>query len=198
MSEYLFINEIDHIENSYIFMKLLNNYRKIMYLKIFINESDDDLRNKYCDQINKRNNPAQLDHIDAGFDIYVPKKYNLVVNSCNKIDMGITCSAKIITMVNDSGGYSHNTGYYMYPRSSLSKTSLRLANSVGIIDSGYRGKLIGMFDCLNDEVPVEKYDRLVQLSAPGLVPIYVELVNTLEELGERTLRGDGGFGSTGR
>jgi dUTPase len=55
-----------------------------------------------------------------------------------------------------------------------------------------------MFDCLNDEVPVEKYDRLVQLSAPGLVPIYVELVNTLEELGERTLRGDGGFGSTGR
>jgi dUTP pyrophosphatase len=179
--------------NNEIVNKLLNQYHTIMYLKIFINESDDDLRKKYCEQINKRNNPVQIEHIDAGFDIYLPKKYNLVVNSCNKIDMGITCSAKLVTK-----NYNCNTGYYMYPRSSLSKTSLRLANSVGIIDSGYRGKLIGMFDCLNDEIPLEKFDRLVQLSAPGLVPIYVELVDTLEELGGHTLRGSGGFGSTGR
>lgn len=179
--------------NNEIVNKLLNQYNTIMYLKIFINDSDDDLRKKYCEQINKRNTPVQIEHIDAGFDIYLPKKYNLVVNSCNKIDMGITCSAKLVTK-----NYNFNTGYYMYPRSSLSKTSLRLANSVGIIDSGYRGKLIGMFDCLNDEVPVEKFDRLVQLSAPGLVPIYVELVETLEELGGHTLRGSGGFGSTGR
>ena len=39
----------------------------------------------------------------------------------------------------------------MYPRSSLSKTMLRLANSVGIIDAGYRGHLIGMFDVINNE-----------------------------------------------
>ena len=173
--------------------KLLNEYHKIMYLKIFINGLDDDLRKKYCEQICKRNSADQIEHIDAGFDIYLPKKYNLSVNSSNKIDMGITCSAKLVTK-----DYHYNTGYYMYPRSSLSKTSLRLANSVGIIDSGYRGTLIGMFDCLNDEVPIEKYDRLVQISAPGLVPIYAELVDTLEELGERTARGDGGFGSTGR
>lgn len=173
--------------------KLLMVYPSIMYLKICINDSNDDLRKKYCEQIDKRNNPGRIDHIDAGFDIYLPTKHILQVNACNKIDMGITCSAKLVTK-----GYAYNTGYYMYPRSSLSKTSLRLANSVGIIDSGYRGKLIGMFDCLNDEVSIEKYDRLVQISAPGLVPIYAELVDTVEELGERTLRGDGGFGSTGR
>lgn len=180
-------------DNNEIVNKLLNNYHKIMHLKIFINEADDELRNKYWEQIHKRNYPTQIEHIDAGFDVYLPKKYNLTVNSCNKIDMGITCSAKMVTRE-----YTHNTGYYMYPRSSLSKTSLRLANSVGIIDSGYRGKLIGMFDCLNDEVPIEKYDRLVQLSAPGLVPIYAEIVDTLEDLGGKTLRGDGGFGSSGR
>ena len=34
-----------------------------------------------------------------------------------------------------------NIGYYLYPRSSISKTPLILANSVGIIDSGYRGNI---------------------------------------------------------
>jgi dUTP pyrophosphatase len=87
----------------------------------------------------------------------------------------------------------------MYPRSSLSKTSLRLANSVGIIDSGYRGNLIGMFDLLGIEsYEVNQYDRLVQVCAPGLVPIYVEIVDMLEDLGTHTLRGTGGFGSTGK
>lgn len=180
-------------KNNEIVNKLLTIYHTIMYLKVFINENDDGLRAKYCEQINKRNNPIQIEHIDAGFDIYLPKTYDLEFNASNKIDMGITCSAQIVTK-----GFAYNTGYYMYPRSSLSKTPLRLANSVGIIDSGYRGKLIGMFDCLKKDVSIQKYDRLVQISAPGLVPIYVELVNTLEDLGEHTLRGDGGFGSSGR
>ena len=45
---------------------------------------------------------------------------------------------------------------------------------------------------------VEKYDRLVQICAPGLVPVFIEIVDTIEELGEKTERGSGGFGSTGR
>jgi dUTP pyrophosphatase len=119
-------------------------------------------------------------------------------------------------------GKIFNTGFYMYPRSSLSKTKLRLANSVGIIDSGYRGNLIGMFDVVNmdettqpvndsqlqsqlqnkDEYKDYDYcakvnDRLVQICGPGLIPIYVEIVNSLDELGNETERGSGGFGSTG-
>ena len=102
-----------------------------------------------------------------------------------------------------------NTGFYMYPRSSLSKTKLRLANSVGIIDSGYRGNLIGMFDVVNiddEERNMNKNnadyfakvnDRLVQICAPGLVPILVEIVENEDELGNETERGSGGFGSTG-
>ena len=91
---------------------------------------------------------------------------------------------------------SYNTGYYIYPRSSLSKTNLRLANSTGIIDAGYRGHIIGVFDVLA-ETQILNHERLVQICAPGLVPIVVSLVDQLEDLGEQTQRGTGGFGSTG-
>jgi len=43
----------------------------------------------------------------------------------------------------------------------------------------------------------KKFDRYVQICAPGLVPILVEIVNK-EDLGSETERGIGGFGSTGR
>ena len=42
----------------------------------------------------------------------------------------------------------------------------------------------------------EKHNRLLQICGPGLCPIHVELVNSVEELGT-TERGSGGFGSTG-
>jgi hypothetical protein len=43
----------------------------------------------------------------------------------------------------------------------------------------------------------KKYERYIQICAPGLAPIIVEIVRTKEELGEETVRGAGGFGSTG-
>lgn len=85
---------------------------------------------------------------------------------------------------------------------------MRLANSVGIIDAGYRGNIIGMFDVVNidnsynedkgADYYAKSYDRLVQICAPGLVPIFVEMVDSIEALGIETERGSGGFGSTGK
>lgn len=196
--------------------KLLNIYNKCMILKIFIDKDDDDdeLKNKYKDAIQTHTNKLldNFENIDAGFDLFAPgiEKNNYFCflshdesgQFCvNKLDFKISCSAQIITC----NGELFNTGYYMYPRSSLSKTPLRLANSVGIIDSGYRGHLIGMFDVLenkNDNKGYEycgnKFDRYVQICAPGLVPIFVELVDKKEDLGQQTERGDNGFGSTGK
>ena len=72
------------------------------------------------------------------------------------------------------------------------------ANNVGIIDAGYRGHLMGMFDVIyENETIINKFDRHLQICAPGLIPIIVEMVNSKEDLGEKTARGDGGFGSTG-
>jgi dUTP pyrophosphatase len=74
---------------------------------------------------------------------------------------------------------------------------LRLANSTGIIDSGYRGNIIGAFDNFQNLHVVNQFDRIVQICAPGLIPIFVELVEREEDLGRETARGGGGFGSTG-
>lgn len=98
------------------------------------------------------------------------------------------------------------SGYYLYPRSSIVKTSMRLANSVGIIDSGYRGELMAVVDkndTLNDWKTILKrdckqYDRLFQICAGDLKPFRVEIVENESELSGITERGDGGFGSTGR
>jgi dUTP pyrophosphatase len=125
-------------------------------------------------------------------------------NPVNRLNLRVSCSARIFT----DTGKMFNTGYYMYPRSSLSKTQLRLANSTGIIDAGYRGHLMGMFDVVNipDNLSPsreadffgQKYDRYLQICAPSLIPIIVEIVDSRQDLGGETERGLGGFGSTGR
>ena len=184
---------------------------KFMHLKLFV--ADPVLKEKYVEAIVVHNLKMQTDlFMDAGFDILCPSKgfhclSNLVIGGPNKIDFQVKCSAQLVkTDCNGQGSSSKYTGYYMYPRSSLSKTRLRLANSVGIIDSGYRGNLIGMFDCFSAgkgslceteyDYVVKPFEKLVQICAPDLRPIFVELVESKEELSSVTLRGEGGFGST--
>ena len=211
----LFINTVN---------SLLNTYEKVMVLNLFVVPGDENLKHTYVNAANSHNNKVihLQEHIDAGFDLFAPgnqgdelTQYGLDTrffgpawqdrSPVNKVDFMISCSAQMIT----DGAKCFNTGYYMYPRSSLSKTQLRLANSVGIIDAGYRGHLTGMFDVVNidtndNDSNIEadfwgrKYDRYVQICAPGLVPILVQVVDTMEELGGETARGSGGFGSTGR
>ena len=90
---------------------------------------------------------------------------------------------------------TEGVSFKLYARSSTgSKTPLRLANNVGIIDKGYRGPLIACFDNLSEEdFLVEKNMRLVQICGSPLQDITFELVEELSD----TTRGVGGFGSTG-
>ena len=218
-----YLNNIDNILFINTVNNLLNKYEKVMVLNVFVDSNDENLKHTYVNAANSHNNKVIhiQDHIDAGFDLFAPgnqgeafNNYGLQIpffgpgreniNPVNKLDFMVSCSAQMIT----DGAKCFNTGYYMYPRSSLSKTRLRLANSVGIIDAGYRGHLTGMFDVVNIDVNNNsneeadfwgrKFDRYVQICAPGLVPILVQIVNTMEELGGETARGGGGFGSTGR
>lgn len=84
---------------------------------------------------------------------------------------------------------------YLYPRSSTgSKTPIRLSNSVGIIDSGYRGEIMAFVDNISDNPFVlKKGYRYFQLCSPDLSPIQFKVVDKLTE----TSRGKSGFGSTG-
>ena len=186
-------------------MEQLTNYDKIMHLKIYIDSDDEKLKNIYKEAITKHNKKIQdcPDIIDAGFDLYAPlqQKENEQIffspTTVNKLDFKIICSAQI---TNNTTNKTYNTGYYMYPRSSISKTRLRLANSVGIIDAGYRGHIMAMLDVIgltDTNYEGKAYERYMQICAPGLIPLTVEIVDNIEDLGEKTERGQGGFGSTG-
>jgi dUTP pyrophosphatase len=86
--------------------------------------------------------------------------------------------------------------FWMLPRSSLSKTPLRLANSVGLIDAGYRGSIkaaVSNIGATRFQAPI--MNRYFQLATPDLLPWDAIEIGPIP--GGATLRGAGGFGSTG-
>jgi dUTP pyrophosphatase len=84
----------------------------------------------------------------------------------------------------------------VFPRSSIRKYELALSNSVGVIDSGYRGELQATFKKTNglDSLSYKVGDRVAQIMIIPHPTIEFEEVNELNN----TERGEGGFGSTGK
>ena len=183
-------------------------------LKLFIDSNDPELLRLY-ETARDKHNAVFLDtkvkecdkYYDAGFDLFVPGGSAPLPPDNNIsgggsggrsiVDHAVKCSMKMYTTYNGM----YNVGYYLYPRSSTgSKTPLRLSNSVGIIDSGYRGNITAVFDNISGvDYAIEKYQRLVQICPPdSSYPFLVTIVDTLKELGCDTSRGSGGFGSTGK
>lgn len=197
-------------------MKIYNLY---IYVDIEIMSSNDEntcnIYNTYRDAIEKHNKKID-DYIfdclnseerndllepsyDAGFDLFCPN--DLVVNKTTSM---YEVNHKIVTAMKLDNRF---VSYYLYSRSSTpKKTSLRLANSIGIIDSGYRGNIIANFDNMKYYTDDENNfsnkkicagDRLVQICPPNIeYPMKIYLVNDINKLG-KTQRGAGGFGSTG-
>lgn len=83
----------------------------------------------------------------------------------------------------------------LFPRSSIRKYELTLSNSVGVIDSGYRGEIQATFNKTNGLTSFQykigdKVCQLVILPYPSIEPIEADELSSTE-------RGEGGFGSTG-
>jgi dUTP pyrophosphatase len=124
---------------------------------------------------------------DSGLDVYFVEEQTLGPHCMTLVDLQIQCEA--VT----SRDNTTNISYYLYPRSSISKTPLRMANSVGIIDAGYRGNLkVAIDNTSDDPYTIERGQRLFQICSPTLEPLRFTLVNELSQ----TSRGSGGFGST--
>ena len=120
---------------------------------------------------------------DAGLDLFV-------IDSLT-VEPGETAIIKSYIACENTQGNS----YFLMPRSSISKTPLRQCNSVGLIDGSYRGEIMAAVDNVkNEPYTVESGQRLFQLVAMDGSPIHIELVSNLTE----TVRGEGGFGSTGK
>lgn len=120
---------------------------------------------------------------DAGLDLFVLQDQTFQPGTTQPIRLGIQCQP------------AEGQAYLLLPRSSISKTPLRMANSIGLIDGGYRGEIMAVCDNIKDQpYTARQGDRLFQLVAFDGSPISYELRDELEE----TSRGGGAFGSTGR
>lgn len=107
--------------------------------------------------------------------------------------------------VNEKGQYIYTSdlaleipdGYVglLFPRSSICKKDLEMTNSVGVIDSNYRGPIKSVFNptCEDPEI-YELGERFAQLIIIPYPKIEFEEVDELSE----TERGSGGYGSTGK
>ena len=128
---------------------------------------------------------------DAGIDLYCPHQLIVEPNETLLIKMGIACEMKDVHV---EIGYLP-VSFMLVPRSSISKTPLRMSNSIGIIDSGYRGEIMASVDNIsNEDYMITPGQRLFQIVHPTLYPFNTDVVKELSE----TERGDGGFGSTGK
>lgn len=198
-------------------------------LKLAVNKSDAELAELYKTHIDKHNESLLNSSFpNSGFDLFVPQDAEFEHDFATKfVDLKIKgemiyCDKTMEVEVEDGDGeeitlhgVSYSCAYYVYPRSSISKTPLMLANHVGVIDCGYRGNLMAALrkmpqESSNDspdkrpdgvswenrkKYVVEKHTRLFQICHPTLCPVYVVLVDESEL--NSSERGEGGFGSTG-
>lgn len=135
--------------------------------------------------------PTQGSEYAAGYDLYANRVSEFATRSTITIHEGET--AKVGTGI----AVEIPKGYFgaIYARSGLAtKQGLRPANCVGVVDADYRGELIvALHNDSGTDRTVSNGDRIAQLVIlPYLAVNFVEV----DDL-SGTVRGDGGFGSTG-
>ena len=151
------------------------------------------LREDYVDQykgkIDQRAETLKM-HPDSGFDLFVTDDVVIPAGETKMINMQVKCA-----VYGRRKGIMIPLPYYLYPRSSVIKRGIILANSVGIIDCGYRGPLMaGFYNTRKEDVHIKAGERVVQICMSDLCPYYN--VTLTDEI-ERTDRNEGGIGSTG-
>ena len=129
--------------------------------------------------------PTYAHETDAAADIYALETVTLEGHTRgNKIRTGIKIQLP------------EGWQAFILPRSSIgAKTPLRLSNSVGLIDSGYRGELGVLYDNISDEpYTINAGDRIAQLLVMPSYRFQAKVVDILAD----SDRGEGGFGASGK
>lgn len=129
--------------------------------------------------------PTYAHETDAAADLYAPADQIIPAHSYgNMIKTGVKIQLP-------EGWLA-----FIMPRSSIgAKTPLRLSNSVGLIDSGYRGELGILYDNTSDEdYQINAGDRIAQLL---VMPSYRFKAKVVDILADSD-RGEGGFGASGK
>lgn len=162
--------------------------------KLLLQVEDPDLYVMYKEKVDKWNEKLlNSKYVDSGFDLLMPTQVSFAHPSTQyPLTQLVNLKVKAAAYTNTSSPIP--CAYTLNVRSSIYKTKFRLANNVGIIDSGYRGNLMAAVDCWDTTQVMEKHNRYFQICMPTLEPFIIELVKTLDT----TERGEGGHGSTGR
>lgn len=132
---------------------------------------------------------------DAGVDLRFPADKEIPGGQTVALDLGVRAAWLA------PGGAR---AFFLMARSSLTKTPLMLVNSVGLVDQGYRGTLkAAVWNRGAEPFQVRRGEALFQLAAADLSPAEFEVLQPGDARVEAlfgagaTLRGEGGFGSTG-
>lgn len=122
----------------------------------------------------------------AGGDLYCAEEKDIIIAPSQTVLIGTGLSVEI------PDGYVG----LVYARSGLAtKSGLAPANKVGVIDSDYRGEIkVALYNHSNEVRTVGKGERIAQMVIAPYLKVEYEEVSDLE----RTERGEGGFGSTGK
>lgn len=128
--------------------------------------------------------PYKKHRWDAGFDL-----------RSNNEDFIISPSEKVKVYTGVKAQIPARHMGMIVPRSGLgSKYEVGLANTVGVIDSEYRGEIIvNLVNKGTEDLEINKFDRFCQLI---IVPVYITELREVSHL-SGTSREDGGFGSSG-
>ena len=157
---------------------MATKFQDIKYnLNIVINSTDSNIIEFY----NKFN---YIHYGDSGIDLY-NNDITIEPLMIDTINFKISCEMIDI----DSNEY---VSYYLAPRSSLAKTSFQLANSIGIIDAGYRGNIMAKIRCFHNSSDTLEKGSYFQIIAPDLKPIQLNIVTELSS----TDRNNKAYGST--
>jgi len=144
----------------------------------------------------------ERDNENAGVDLYCVKTQSVPANPiATLLDLGVKARMTKFFFDYENGvriERSERCHFWLAPRSSIWKSGVRQANSLGVIDRSYRGVLMGAV--LNNWGAVEQIEagtRLFQILAPDMGYISKVVLKPYHEL-DQTTRGEGGFGSTGK
>ena len=133
--------------------------------------------------------PTRANPTDAGLDLRARSTCEMPLNI--RVLIGTGVSVKI------------PQGYVglLFPRSSLSKSGIVMTNSVGVIDSDYRGEIMVSLMYTGGQTfnpVIYQGERIVQLVIMPILLVKPNVGDWSEDEWNDTQRGTGGFGSTGK
>lgn len=130
--------------------------------------------------------PSRANLTDAGLDLRTSEAYVLKPQEVKLLDCGVAFKIP-----------PQHVGL-VFIRSGVSKNNISLSNSVGVIDSDYRGNvLVSLVNHGIQDYEIKQFDRVAQLVVLPIELATVTVQPWSDELWNDTQRGTNGFGSTG-